>query len=381
MVGAISLGYPGTCYGMVRVSHGLPLDEFGISYRRVQRLPWHRLPGAPQYWSNRYEFFPRPAVDAVHLFNGICTSRIPWVSSIELEYPRYFGRVSTKSRDQAFECMAREDCRLLLPLSEAARTHLLSRVPERHVEAITSKTKVFRGGVRIPTASLQARRDHLEHDGGPLWVGFVGKAFWHKGGPAVLEAIERMRLGGADLRLFLVSEMKSNSHVANPTSEEVGRILAKIACTNWIEHHHSLPNEDVLARLAICDIVAFPSFDESLGWVAIEALGLGVPVVASTTFAMPEIIQHAVEGFLIEIPLNEDRRWTGIVDLNPSPRPSYADTHQVIVEGCVRAFENLVSDRPLRKRMGDAGLRKFKEHFSEDVACGRLAALLRQSLA
>jgi hypothetical protein len=64
---------------MTRVSHGLPMAPYGIAYRRVRRLPLHRLPLAPAYWQNRYAFLPRPSVDAMHFFNGICVAKIPWV--------------------------------------------------------------------------------------------------------------------------------------------------------------------------------------------------------------------------------------------------------------------------------------------------------------
>jgi len=133
--------------------------------------------------------------------------------------------------------------------------------------------------------------------------------------------------------------------------------------------------------MAGCDVFAFPSFDESLGWVAIEALGLGLPVVASNIFAIPELVEHEREGLVVELPLNADRRWTGIADLNPPPRPAYVDTHRVVAEGCLHAFERLLADPALRLRLGEAGRRKFEQRFSEEVATRRLAGLLGEALA
>jgi starch synthase len=174
--------------------------------------------------------------------------------------------------------------------------------------------------------------------------------------------------------------MQTQSHIVSPSAEEVARVTQHIREADWIEHHRRLPNHDVLVRMAGCDIFAFPSFDESLGWVAIEALGLGLPVVASNIFAIPEIVEDGVQGLLIELPLNVDRRWKGIADLNPAPRPSYIETHNAVAEGCLRAFDKLLRDPQLRKLMGTAGRGKFEERYSQRVAAARLATLLRQAV-
>jgi len=366
---------------MTRVSHGLPMAPYGIAYRRVRRLPLHRLPLAPAYWQNRYAFLPRPSVDAMHFFNGICVAKIPWVSSIEMEFPRYFGRVTRAARVEAFERMASEDCRLLLPLSEAARRHLLRRTDDRWLAAVEKKTTVFAGGVRVPDRALAARDARRASSSPPFTIGFVGRLFWHKGGPAVLEAVERLRARGADVRLVVVSDLSPKSHIIEVDASEVARMRDRLRTTPWIEYHADLPNEEVLVRMAGCDVFAFPTFDESLGWVAIEAIALGLPTVTTNVFAIPEIVENGVEGIAIELPRDQDGRWRGITDLNPAPRPTYAETHRVLVEGCAAAFERLLDDPELRRKMGDAGRRKFVGRFDEPTAATRLAELFRGALS
>ncbi|NVN93959.1 MAG: glycosyltransferase family 4 protein [Bacteroidetes bacterium] len=57
---------------------------------------------------------------------------------------------------------------------------------------------------------------------------------------------------------------------------------------------------DIPRFLSIIDILIFPSYEESFGNVVIEAMAMGVPVVASDSGALPEIIQHDTTGILVK---------------------------------------------------------------------------------
>ena len=374
------IGYPGTCYGMERVSHGLPLAAQGVRYEHTKRVPVHRLPFAPPYWVNRYAFWPGTRFDAVHLFNGVCTSDIPWVSSIELEFPRYFGSVPEVALSRARELIASDHCKLLLPLSEAARTHLLRRTKAEHAELVARKTVVFTGGVAVPD-QLYARASQRKRAANEaLKVGFVGRLYWHKGGPAVLEAVRRVRESGGDVRLLVVSDLSTRSHIYEPSAAELSEARRALGSTDWIEYHATLPNARVLERLSECDVLAFPTLDESLGWVAIEALALGLPVITTNAFALPELVRDGTEGFGIALPLDDDGRWTGIKDLSPGPHPSYEETHRSLVAGCVGAIERLLESPELGRELGRNGRRKYEQRFRPEVAARRLAELLRGAL-
>ncbi len=374
------IGYPSTCYGTRRVSHALPLGDHGVEYRRIRRLPIHRLPLVPSYWINRYDFFPLPDVDAVHMFNGVCAAKLPWLSSIEMEYPRYFGAPSRAAIDEAFSLAAEPYCKLLLPLSSAAREHYLRRVPAQFRERISRKVKVFTGGVSIPEQILSIRERFRAERRRSFVVSFVGRAFWHKAGPAVIRAVEGLRSQGADVRLVVVTDLLGKSHIVEKDEAAVGEMREFLRQTPWIERHADLSNDATLELIAKSDVLAFPSLDESLGWVAIEALGLGVPVVTSNIFALPELVPHGIAGYNIELPLDADRRWTGIAALNPEPRPSYDDAIDALARGCQDAFERLLGSEGLREDMSSAARRSYKERFEPCVAAKRLAGLLEAAL-
>lgn len=53
--------------------------------------------------------------------------------------------------------------------------------------------------------------------------------------------------------------------------------------------------------LNISDLFVLPSETESFGLAALEALACGVPVIASNTGGIPEVVEHGVSGFLSNV--------------------------------------------------------------------------------
>ncbi len=105
--------------------------------------------------------------------------------------------------------------------------------------------------------------------------------------------------------------------------------------------------------LAGADLVAFPTFYyyETMGLVLLEAMQAGLPVVTTRRGAIPEIVQDGVHGFLV----NEQDP----VDL--------ADK-----------IQRLAADPALRKRMGEAGRRRYEEFYTHEHFGRRMIAVFEE---
>jgi glycosyltransferase involved in cell wall biosynthesis len=90
--------------------------------------------------------------------------------------------------------------------------------------------------------------------------------------------------------------------------------------------------------LAEATVMAFPSHSEGHPLVILEALSAGLPVVASTVGAIPEIIRDGKEGFLVP--------------------PRDADL-------LARRLAQVLGDADLRNRLGAAARRRYEEKFTE----------------
>ncbi len=72
---------------------------------------------------------------------------------------------------------------------------------------------------------------------------------------------------------------------------------------------------DIVSVFSVADLFLLPSWQESFGLAALEAMACGVPVVASRVGGLPEVIEHGRTGLLY------DRRTSGsLPSADPAPR-------------------------------------------------------------
>ncbi|MEO8564528.1 MAG: glycosyltransferase family 4 protein [bacterium] len=107
---------------------------------------------------------------------------------------------------------------------------------------------------------------------------------------------------------------------------------------------------DAQAYVGGFDVAAVPSLEEGFGLVALEALALGVPVVASRVGGLPDIVVDGVTGLLVQ----------------PARPDALAD-----------ALVRLLGDPALRRAMG-AAAKLDVERFSLDTYSGRLSEIYRE---
>jgi glycosyltransferase involved in cell wall biosynthesis len=69
------------------------------------------------------------------------------------------------------------------------------------------------------------------------------------------------------------------------------------ACIEW---HDSLPREKIYADVyPATDVLLLPSLAEGYGMSVVEAMGFGIPVIASNLAALPELVREGETGLLV----------------------------------------------------------------------------------
>lgn len=113
----------------------------------------------------------------------------------------------------------------------------------------------------------------------------VGHHFWRKGGRAVLWAFERLRALYPEVRLTVVSAFPPEGIAIDLTG---------------IDWHDSLPREIIYAEVyPATDVLLLPSLAEGYGMSVVEAMGFGIPVIASNISALPELVADGETGLLV----------------------------------------------------------------------------------
>jgi glycosyltransferase involved in cell wall biosynthesis len=112
-----------------------------------------------------------------------------------------------------------------------------------------------------------------------------------------------------------------------------------------------LPRERFLATLATADAVVLPSRYEPFGMIAVEAMRLGLPVVATAVGGLREIVSHGETGLLSNL---EDGS-----------------------AGLYLALRELTADRAAARALGEAGRERARMHYSLDRVTGQVEQALR----
>jgi len=106
--------------------------------------------------------------------------------------------------------------------------------------------------------------------------------------------------------------------------------------------------------LNITDIFVMPSIcEEAFGFVGVEAMACGVPVVASCIGGIPEVVENETTGILVP------------------PRDAPA-----ITQACIK----LLKDQNLREKMGEAGRKRAEELFDLNQMVNKIIDLYERSL-
>ena len=100
--------------------------------------------------------------------------------------------------------------------------------------------------------------------------------------------------------------------------EPARHLAAELGIHDRVEFLGRIPNAgEVLAQL---DLFLLPSEHESFGLAALEAMACGVPVIATHTGGLPEVVDHEVNGLLCDVGDFSCMGQSGIAILKDSAR-------------------------------------------------------------
>jgi colanic acid/amylovoran biosynthesis glycosyltransferase len=161
----------------------------------------------------------------------------------------------------------------------------------------------------------------------------VGRLSPEKGHLGLLEAFANMLARGIDAELVLVGD--------GPEKEKIEQTRSRLNLSGKVRLAGLLAEDATLAEIADADILVLPSFMEGLPVVLMEAMALGIPVVATRVAGIPELIVDEQSGLLFS-PANWDE--------------------------LAEKLSRLCSNPPLRSRLGDAGKeRVLRSHNVADA--------------
>ena len=265
---------------------------------------------------------------------------------------RLKNRVASRVRELEPEVRIREEARIvaeadrLVAANEVERSQLVSEygAGRGRIAAIPCgvDTELFRPG----DAALA--RAALGLDARPLLL-YVGRIAPIKGLETLLDAVATLSARASGVRLLVVggeADEPADGHEA-----ALRRRLEALGLGEIVRFLGPQPQPALRDFYVAADAVVLPSYYESFGMVALEAMACGTPVIASRVGGLTTTVRDGVTGFLV-------------------PEGAAA--------ALVQAIDRLLGDPDLRWRTGREGVAWAAQHRWPCVAealCREYAAV------
>ncbi|MGB7087310.1 MAG: glycosyltransferase family 4 protein [Phormidesmis sp.] len=361
-------------YGMERVSY--VMNPKGYRFESLRRVPFQRLNSDSSFLDNT-ALLTNPSVDLVHTMNMLPINGDRFVVSFELELPRYLDEYRAWQHRLGHRLLASARCRQILSISDVGARLMKEQFQQLGLPEIAQKISVFRGAV-VPSLNSQSRR---YRDHGPLRCLFVGGAGFRKGIMPVVEALETLRKGEIDVELTVISAIQLDEYVSGNAPPLASAVCEKLAALPWVTHHLSLSNRRVRRLMQEQDLLLLPSFDETLGWVVIEAGMEGLGVVTTDIFAFPELVQEGVTGRMLTLPKNKQSRWHGLTMTESAREKAWIEEGHQLATQLVAVLEDVAADRSLVSQWGQGNYDKMMRLYHPDMAAVQLSQIYSAALA
>jgi len=227
---------------------------------------------------------------------------------------RWYGFIDMQTR------VARQIPRLLT-VSESSRRDILTQMhvdPERlHVVPVGADPAVFRPRPevrRVPGRIMTTASADV-----PM-----------KGLAPLLEAVAKLRTERDDAHMVVIGKPKGRSRIP--------ALIDRLGLEGAVEFVHGVTTDRIVELYAQSEVAAVPSLYEGFSLPAVEAMACGVPLVATTGGALPEVVGRDGE--------------TGLLVAPGDPSALAA------------ALRRALDDGELRARVGAAGRERVLERFT-----------------
>ena len=280
-------------------------------------------------------FFRTRSFDIIH-------SHLTWADFLAALFKRH-ARLVWHDHDtgESLPFSSRSLERLLIP-----RSDVVIAVSRSVQERLKARCPVIGDRIRIlPNSILFPPQDQLSHVPSEVFrIGFVGRIDDPKKGLSILlraaAAVARVHAGA---RFVMVGD--------GPAADRLKRLSSSLGLEKSVEW---LPaRTDVWSVYRSLDLFVLPSLWEGFGIALLEAMGCGLPVVASRVGGIPEVVIDRKTGILVP----------------PGNAEALAD-----------AILEMIRDPEIRRSMGDEARRHARTNFDMTKRIAELESIYRSLL-
>ena len=258
------------------------------------------------------------------------------------------------------ERSAYEDATGIIAVSAGMRDDILRAYPQIDPAKVT----VVHNGIDLEAFQAAKDLDSVRAHGvdpDQRSVLFVGRITKQKGLPYLLKAARDLP---ADVQLVLAAGAPDTPQILQEVTDLVDELRKIRSNVIWIQKHLSRP--ELIALLSSATVFACPSIYEPLGIVNLEAMACSIPVVATATGGIPEVVAHNQTGLLVPIEQLKDGSGTPIDEAR-------------FVSDFAAALNQMLDSSQLRE-FGEAGRTRVEQHFSWSSIADQTLSVYRRAI-
>jgi len=185
---------------------------------------------------------------------------------------------------------------------------------------------------------------------------FVGTQFEIKGGVAVLKAFRRVYEQANNARLDVITHLPAEyAHLAE-------------GCTGIHIHEAKFTRSEIHDQfMRQADVLVLPTYVESFGMVALEALAHGLALIATDVYALRELVKDGRNGRLLAPPLSiwDDHLPSALYyDIQKAKQHIRSSDTTAFENRLAQSIEQFVVDPDWRLRARQASTRLMAEKFA-----------------
>lgn len=164
------------------------------------------------------------------------------------------------------------------------------RAIRRHYGLPSDRIRLVPEGIDLPRWCRLAAAEPHASDGATVLC--VARQYRRKHVADLLRAMPLVRRAVPSARAVIVGD--------GPEHANLRRLHRELGLDDAVRLLGEIPDDDAVARLyRHADVFCLPSVQEGFGIVFLEAMASGLPVVATTAAAIPEVVPHGRAGLLV----------------------------------------------------------------------------------
>jgi glycosyltransferase involved in cell wall biosynthesis len=265
----------------------------------------------------------------------------PWVADFESMWQMWIIGSGTKNKKGVLKILQRKNCKKILAWTEETKKDIIKKFPE-----IKNKVEVVSFAMESKKIDRKETKD--------VTLLFSSRYFYQKGGVHALEAFDILTKKYKNVKAIFIS----------PTPE---KFKEKYKQNKKILFSDLMPHDQLVKEIfPKVDIFVYPGYSDTFGFLFVEAMAFGIPVITVDGFARGELVEDEKTGLIIkrskelkEI-MSQVKTFFEFVGRDKE-RDSIKKVHEELINKIVRETEILIKNKNLRRAMSKFGMQIVRE--------------------